>query len=511
MNENEGQSARIFVGNVAPDTDPDLIEQQFKSHGNVTGVAVHKGYCFVQYEKAEQAKTAIEKENGGMFLGKRIDVKPAKRGAATKEPEPEPPKRNDPPAQNRPAEGNRRDDYNRPQNDYDRGRGGRGRGGRGGDRGGYGNDRGDYGNDRGGYGGDRGYGRGGDRGRGGRGRGRFDDYPPRGRGGGRGGYHEGGYDNYDNYGYHEPQGPPPQHAPEPPKPSGKSNDCEIVCVSRQQRQYAERIEARLKVIGLKVDVLFPNPKIDLQKIIQNISSRGVMFAILVTPLNEDHNSVTLNLLQGELQEHRNMPLEDAINMMANVFERGLNNPDSSSGNDNGANNRGGMPGDVRNVFGFLMDSRPLSVMEYDKLIKYLVKQRESMLISEYGEYDNIPSNLITPPIGPPLDKDTKAKQEELQCKIMDILSKKKVSSDPINETNQINKTAPAGPPGGAPELSASLQKAIDSLIKTGPNLLSGGTASGGPQAGSTTGSQGSAGPGDYFSAYGRGRGGGGSY
>ena len=124
--------------------------------------------------------------------------------------------------------------------------------------------------------------------------------------------------------------------PEPPKPSGKSNDCEIVCVSRQQRQYAERIEARLKVIGLKVDVLFPNPKIDLQKIIQNISSRGVMFAILVTPLNEDHNSVTLNLLQGELQEHRNMPLEDAINMMANVFERGLNNPDSSSGNDNGA-------------------------------------------------------------------------------------------------------------------------------------------------------------------------------
>ena len=79
-----------------------------------------------------------------------------------------------------------------------------------------------------------------------------------------------------------------------------------------------------------------------------------------------------------------------------------------------SNRRGGMPEDVRNVFGFLMDSRPLSVMEYDKLIKYLAKQRENMLISEYGEYDSIPANLITPPIGPPLDSATKAKQEELQ-------------------------------------------------------------------------------------------------
>jgi hypothetical protein len=165
-----------------------------------------------------------------------------------------------------------------------------------------------------------------------------------------------------------------------------------------------------------------------------------------------------------------------------------------------------MPEDVRNVFGFLMDSRPLSVMEYDKLIKFLVKQRESMLVSEYGEIDNIPANLVTPPIGPPLDSATKAKQEELQCKIMDILSKKKVQNSNLqNETNQVNK-GPSAAGNPAPELSASLQKAIDSLIKTGPNLLSGGTTSG-PQAASTASSATSAG--DYFSAFGRGRGGGG--
>ena len=35
----------------------------------------------MQYEKPANAQSAIEKENGSMFLGKRIDVNPAKRGA----------------------------------------------------------------------------------------------------------------------------------------------------------------------------------------------------------------------------------------------------------------------------------------------------------------------------------------------------------------------------------------------------------------------------------------------
>ena len=30
MDSTEGQNSRIFIGNVAPDTDPDLISQHFK-------------------------------------------------------------------------------------------------------------------------------------------------------------------------------------------------------------------------------------------------------------------------------------------------------------------------------------------------------------------------------------------------------------------------------------------------------------------------------------------------
>ena len=40
------------------------------------------------------------------------------------------------------------------------------------------------------------------------------------------------------------------------------------------------------------------------------------------------------------------------------------------------------------VLGFLADNRPLSVMEYDKLIRYFAMRREGVLRMEYGE--NIP-------------------------------------------------------------------------------------------------------------------------
>ena len=57
----------------------------FQNHGNVTRVQVHKGYCFVQFEKGTEAKAAIDKENGSMLLGKRIDVKTAVRNTNKQE------------------------------------------------------------------------------------------------------------------------------------------------------------------------------------------------------------------------------------------------------------------------------------------------------------------------------------------------------------------------------------------------------------------------------------------
>ena len=85
------------------------------------------------------------------------------------------------------------------------------------------------------------------------------------------------------------------------------------------RMYGENIESRLKNMGLSVDILFPNPEISLGSVIGNIASRGVMYAICLQMDNKDLGSLTLNVLQGEQQEHRNMPVDDAMTFISKNF------------------------------------------------------------------------------------------------------------------------------------------------------------------------------------------------
>ena len=238
--------------------------------------------------------------------------------------------------------------------------------------------------------------------------------------------------------------------------AGKPTDVEIICLSKSLRAYGENIENRLKNMGLSVDVLFPNPEIPIGKVLGNIASRGVMYAICVGPENEQHLSLTLNVLQGQQQEHRNMPVDDAMTFISKNF---ANMVDSGPSSVNKIGLAGGHPGDILKILGFLSDNRPLSIMEYDKMIKYLVGKRQDTLKEEYGE--SIPAHLLHPPVGPNQEPAAKAKQEELQNRVQKILSRSKV-------TNQ----------QGSSGLTPSLQAAIENLVKTGPNLLSGMT---GPQ------------------------------
>lgn len=47
-----------------------------------------------------------------------------------------------------------------------------------------------------------------------------------------------------------------------------------------------------------MDLLFPNEDVPIGKVLANISSRGCLYAILVMPINEEHRSLTLNILHG---------------------------------------------------------------------------------------------------------------------------------------------------------------------------------------------------------------------
>lgn len=292
---------------------------------SILGVIILKGFAFVQFCSPEEAQQAILNENGTELNGKTIDVKSAKRGNSRGEQSDQNRGNNNgnwgfhlnrdngqaqsPMGDIRDRSNDRGDQLYNQDRDFNpdwmnnererdssfrggnfRGNGrdmeerhGRGRGGRGNDRG-----RASYGQRGSGYG------------RGGRGSGNFG-----GRGGGYNNHFmdgpQGGYTGPG--GYNPPSGPngDQENMPSAPPTNDMSrvNDAEIVCVSRFQRGFAEVIEARMKIFGMQTDVLFPNPDIPLQKILSNIASRGVVFAIIVTPLHEEHRSMTVNILQGK--------------------------------------------------------------------------------------------------------------------------------------------------------------------------------------------------------------------
>ena len=143
-----------------------------------------------------------------------------------------------------------------------------------------------------------------------------------------------------------------------------------------------------------------------------------------------------------------MPLDDAMGLLVKHFEQSVEMK-AKSGAGPGENH----PGDIVAVLDFLRENRPLSVMEYDKLIKYLCARRTQMLKTEYG--DAVPANLARPPIGPPVDPALKTKQEELQNKIAAILDGQKELFPTVR---------PDPEPQPPPAINPTLQKAIDSLL-----------------------------------------------
>ena len=85
-----------------------------------------------------------------------------------------------------------------------------------------------------------------------------------------------------------------------------ANEVEIIVTSKSGpvRQYAERIEGRLKNQGLLVDVLFPHEEIPIRQVLMDLSARGTLFGIVVTPVNQEHGSITLSILFGQPEGKR---------------------------------------------------------------------------------------------------------------------------------------------------------------------------------------------------------------
>lgn len=49
------------------------------------------------------------------------------------------------------------------------------------------------------------------------------------------------------------------------------------------------------MLGMHVDLMFPNDQIPMNKVLGNIQSRGCLYGILITPINAERKSLTLTV------------------------------------------------------------------------------------------------------------------------------------------------------------------------------------------------------------------------
>lgn len=444
----EPVNSRVYIGGLGELATRQDMEELFKDYEPYKDLNLLRGYGFVQFPTEEAAQMAIDGLNGQLHKGRKLTVKIANDNRAKKGMLPR--------GGGGPQGGGQGSAPIRDRSPIDGGRYGEG-------------------------------------------------YPPR-------SIYSNLYPRMDMGGYGDPmmsghQGPPPGQS--------DSNDCEIIVVSRDLTTYAENIESRLKRNGLTVDLLFPNDDVPIGKVLSNIASRGSYYAILITPENQERNSITVNVLYGIPAEHRNMPSDDALMFICKDFEEKVREEQEKAAKYRASMGPAGPhmmygspqlsdkhPEAIQNMLSLLANNRQLTVLQYERLIKYLTERKELQIKYELGEdTDSTSASQL-------LAGKSKAESEkELQKKIMDILNKpsivppKKLPAEPAKELrstgfssfgNVTIAAAAAGSSGGgsagAPLSSSStggssnaplataapkllhdpkVQKALDSLLLSG--------------------------------------------
>jgi len=193
--------------------------------------------------------------------------------------------------------------------------------------------------------------------------------------------------------------PPPKDTDRILDDPDKPNDCEIVltCVSDEIEGFIEIVEDQLRRIGLKVDVMIPRESTKLTQLIDNLVKKGTFFAIVVKPENAAHKSLSVHVLRGSPKptEHRNMPMDEAFNLIFNNY-RELKHKEL-----------GVVPDPIKMLLEDVINDRSMNDRHYATLISFLMDRRKRQ-----AAFDN----------RKPTESEFPAyTTEELQKKILEII------------------------------------------------------------------------------------------
>lgn len=287
-------------------------------------------------------------------------------------------------------------------------------------------------------------------------------------------------------------------------PNVKVNDCEILVLNKLLQGYAELIEQRLKTIGLTVDLIFIRDEAGILRALNDVARRGTFYAVIISHQSELHGSLTLNILQGPTpQEHRNMPMDDALKLIARTFvqmrqeKRGLNS---------------GQPPidrEIHFILNLLMNGKYLTIPELDRVIRYVQDIRDRQSIAEKIPVGTLGVQDTPGPVqsAKPPEGDNLSDQQNLQQRILNIISQTapNMPATPagqaaslesvIGMVSNTSKASGVMPPSSLPNSTSggmtqsqavttpsssntyinfdnpSVQKALDSLMSSGPNIL----------------------------------------
>lgn len=61
------------------------------------------------------------------------------------------------------------------------------------------------------------------------------------------------------------------------------------------RSFADGIAKKLKMVGMRADILYPNPIFPMTKMLGRLQSKGVLYAIQINQMNVQHGSFTFTV------------------------------------------------------------------------------------------------------------------------------------------------------------------------------------------------------------------------
>lgn len=125
----------------------------------------------------------------------------------------------------------------------------------------------------------------------------------------------------------KPYKPPFEPMPDIFNHTEKSNHIEIMALSRDYTEYAEKIERCLKDRNLRVDLLYPNQNCTMPELLEVIKKRGTLFALEVDFVNVRDQTVTVYMLYSDkIKWQKNMPVTEAITKVHEDSENYIQRP-----------------------------------------------------------------------------------------------------------------------------------------------------------------------------------------